>query len=940
MKTIRILIIIIGGLFIVRISDAQINMTSPVPLDPDLRSGRLENGLTYYIRYNREPEKRASFYFIQNVGAILENDDQNGLAHFLEHMAFNGTLHFPDKKVISSLEKHGVAFGSNINAGTGQDETVYNLSDVPVDPPGLLDTCLLIMYDWSDFISLTDKEIDAERPVITEEWRTTRDAGFRMRELLMPVLLRDSKYATRDIIGDPEIINNFSYNNLRQFYYEWYRPDLQAVAVVGDFDIVEMEKKIKALFSQLKPVENPKPRPVFEVPPHKETLYVLATDKEASQTSVNVFILRKGADPDQKDLGYLREQLIIRLMNAMMGTRINDLLQKGDPPFVAGSVSYSEIVRGYDVLSISAASNPDREDLALQTIYTEAERAKRTGFTTAELDRAKANLLSSYDSYYKQKDKISNDSYNSNMQDYFLSNEPLPSVDFEYEFVKSQIPAISSTEISSLFKSFMGEENRVIAVMGPDDKKTRHLTESEAKEIIRKIQSSDIAAYQDVEIGQSLINEPLTGSPIIKSAELKQFGAVEWTLANNTKVIYRKAGYEKDNVILSAFSPGGTSIYETDMLPSAEMLPAVIGQYGLGDFDNVTLQKMLAGKKASAGINLSELTEGISGSSTPKDFETMMQLLYLRFEKPRFDMEAHNTIMKRYEAFLANMANDPSKIIQDSIALFLTNFDARTTVMNPDFLKLVDFEKIRKIYSERFRNASDFTFFIVGNIGEDTVKTLAEKYIGSIKSYPGKEKWIDRKVMPPKGKFIREVQLPLTVPKSTVFVSHNSDLKYNSFNNVTLKVIQGILDLVFTEKIREEAGGTYSVSINIGSQKYPVQEATDLIMFDCDPDKAGDLKAIIYRELNNLITNGPTKENLDKTVSNLLKNREETRLHNSYWSNALYAYYYTGINVDDTKNYEEILKKLTVKDVKKVAALFFSEADVADIVFKPGIEKD
>lgn len=938
MKNIKILFILVSFLLITNYINAQTDLTLQVPIDPEIKTGKLENGMTYFIRHNKEPEKRASFFFIQNVGALLENDNQNGLAHFLEHMAFNGTLHFPGKKMISSLEKHGVAFGSNINAYTGQDETIYNLSDVPVDSPGLLDSCLLAMYDWSHFVSLTEKEIDAERPVITEEWRTRRDADFRMSKQYLPVILKDSKYAVRDVIGDLDVIKNFSYNILKQFYYDWYRTDLQAVAVVGDFDVNDMEKKIKALFSQLKPVENPQPRPVFKVPFHKETLYVLATDKEASQSSVDIYILRKGTDPDEKNLGYLREQLLIRLMNAMMGIRINDLLQKGNPPFVAGSVSYSEIVRGYDILNISAIAKPNQEDAALQAIYTEAERTRRSGFTNAELDRAKANLMTSYDNYYKQKDKIPNDTYISGMQDYFLTKEPSPSIDFEYDFVKNTVPAVTADEISALFKSLMVEENRVIVVMGPEDKNVKHLSESEAKDIIRKVQSSDITAYQDIKIGESLINENLTGSKIIKTADLKQFGAVEWTLANNAKVIYKKVDFEKDNVILSAFSLGGTSLYDVDMLPSANMLPAIIGQYGIGDFDNVTLQKMLSGKKATAGINLGELTEGISGSSTPKDFEAMMQLLYLRFEKPRFDKEAHDAIMTRYTAFLTNMAKDPSKIMSDSISLFLTNYNKRTMVMNPDFLKLVDFEKIRKIYTERFRNASDFIFFIVGSIAEDTVKPMVEKYIGSIKGYPNKENWIDRKVMPPKGKFVKDVQIQLTVPKSTVFVSHNASLKYNSFNNVTLKVIQGILDIVFTEKVREEAGGTYGVSVNIGSQKFPVQEATDLIMFDCDPAKANDLKAIIYNELDKIITAGPSKENLDKAVSNLLKNREESKLHNSYWSNALYAYYYTGIDVNDPKNYEEILKKLTINDVKKVAGMFFSKADLADIVFRPKSE--
>jgi zinc protease len=935
MKSIRIIFLLAGLIVFIQFSGAQSDLNIPVPLDPAVRTGKLENGLTFFIKYNKEPEKRASFYFIQNTGALVEKDNQNGLAHFMEHMSLNGTLHFPGKGIISSLEKHGVSFGADINASTGQDETVYNLSDVPVDAPGLIDTCLLAMYDWSDFVTLDDKEIDAERPVIIEEWRQGRDAGFRMMKQYMPVILKDSKYAVRDVIGDVEVIKNFSYNTLKQFYHNWYRPDLQAVAVVGDFDVNEMEKKIRALFSQLKPVENPEPRPVFEVPPHKETYFVLATDKEASQSSVNLFILRKGADPSQKNQGYLRLQILTRLINSMMSVRINDMLQKGNPPFVDGSVSYSEIVRGYDVLVISATAKPNQEDIALESIYTEAERAKRYGFTDSELERAKANLLTSYDNYYKQKDKIPNDSYISEMQNYFLSNEPFPSIDFEYDFVRNQLPGVSAREVSVLFQNLLGEDNRAIVITGPEDKASKHLTESESREVMRKVQIADISAYQDVKTGQSLINEILKGSKIIKTTELNQFGAVEWTLSNNAKVIYKKADFEKDNVILSSYSPGGTSLYETDMLPSATILPAIIGMYGLGDFDNVTLQKMLAGKKATAGISLNELTEGINGSSTPKDFETMMQLLWLRFERPRFDKDAHNAIMSRYEAFITNMAKDPSRIMQDSVSLYLTSYSPRTMVMNPDFLRLVDFEKVRRIYTERFRNASDFTFFIVGNISADTIRPLVEKYIGSIESFPGKEKWIDRKVMPPKGKFEKEVQIPLTVPKATVFVSHNAMLKYNSYNNVTLKVIQGILDLVFTEKVREEAGGTYGVQLNFSSQKYPVQEATDLIMFDCDPAKAKDLKEIIYREIDNLVKNGPSRENLDKTVNNLLKNREESKLHNSYWSNTLYAYYYTGIDINDPANYENILRKLTVNDVKKVAELFFMKADLADIVFRP-----
>ena len=914
---------------------AQPDLSGPAPVDPDIRMGKLDNGLTYFVRYNKEPEKRASFYFIQNVGALLENDNQNGLAHFLEHMAFNGTEHFPGKAIISSLEKHGVAFGYNINAYTGHDETVYNLSDVPVDPPGLMDTCLLIMYDWSDFVTLSDEEINAERGVITEEWRTRRNANFRMMQKYLPVLLKDSKYAVRDVIGDLNVIQNFGSERIKEFYAKWYRPDLQAVAVVGDFDPDEMVQKIKTLFSNLEPAINPEPRPAFEVPYHKETLFVLATDKEAPQTSVSIFIKRKSDDDSSKNLSYIRRQMMIRLMNAMMGTRISELLQKGTPPFITGSVSYSGLVRGLDALAISASANPNEEDVALRAVYTEAERARRYGFTNGELERAKANLLTSYENYYKQKDKIPNDTYIQGMQDYFLTKEPLTSIDFDFSFLKEVLPGITAEEVSKLFAGFMGDENRVILVEGLEGDDVRHLDEKSADKIINSVKASDIDPYEDVTLGESLISGELEGSPVVSTMKLDRFDAVEWTLSNNVRVIYRKADYEKDNVILTAYSMGGTSLYNVDLLSSATMLPAVISYYGLGDYDNVTLQKMLAGKKASAGISLGEITESISGSSTPKDFETMMQLLYLRFSKPRFDEEAHNAIMSRYVAYLKSMENDPSKIMQDSVSMFLSNFSPRTVLLNPEMLSKVDLEQIRKIYMERFRDASDFVFFIVGNIEEAEAKLMAEKYIGSLNTGGPKETFIDRNIRPPKGKFVREVRIPLMVPKSTVFISHSSDYKYTPYNNVCLKVISGILDLVYTEKVREEAGGTYGVSVNLSAQKYPYQNMSSLIMFDCDPEKAASLKQIIYSEIDKLIKKGPDKENLDKAVSNMLKNREEAKQHNNYWSSAIYSYYYTGIDVNDPVNYEDILNNLTVKDIRKVAKMIFGKADVADIVFGP-----
>ncbi len=914
----------------------QTDLNKPAPMDPDIRTGVLDNGLTYFIRHNKEPEKRASFYIIQNVGAILENDDQNGLAHFLEHMAFNGTEHFPGKAIINSLEKHGVGFGSNINAYTGFDETVYNLSDVPVDVPGIVDSCLLILNDWSDYISLTDKEIDLERGVIEEEWRTSKTAQRRMIFEVIPVILKGSKYAERDIIGNMDVIKNFSYNTLRSYYHEWYRTDLQAIAIVGDINVDEVEKKIKDLFAKLPAKENTTQRKYETVPDHKEPYFVVATDKEAPQTSVSVVILHEGVKPENKNLNYIRESHIISLMNSMINTRIGELLQKADPPFISGSVSYGEyIARGYDAFTITATARKNEEARALEAVYSEAERARRFGFTNAELERAKASLLSSFENYYKQKDKIDNDTYIEGIQNYFLTGEPLTSIDFDYSFLKEIAGGITAEEVSRKFRELMTDENRTIVIQGLEGDDIRHLTENEALEILNRVDSSDLSAYDEKELSSSLVKEDLKGSKIIRSVALPQFGATEWTLDNNVRVVYRKADYEKDNIILSAFSMGGISKLDDRLVLAAYLLPVILPMYGLGDYDNVTLQKILAGKKASLSVSLNETTENITGSSTPKDFETMLQLLYLRMARQRFDSVAHSAIIARYAALLGNMEKDPNKIKSDSISMITTGYNHRTPILNRESVGKITMDDIRKIFSDRFCNADEFTFFIVGNISTDSLKPLVEKYIGSLPVSGRKENWIDRGIRQPEGKINREISMPLTIPKSTVYLSFTRDMKYNPRNYLGLEVISGILDIVYTDKVREEKGGSYNVGVSFSAQKRPEQTGEGVISFDCDPARANELKAIVYNEIDSLVIKGPAQVNLDKTIKNILKTREETRLHNSYWMSILTRYYSYGINSNDPGNYENVLKSFKVKDIRKIARKMFRKADVVDIVFRP-----
>jgi zinc protease len=936
MKTFKSLLILVTLLLVSVNIKAQVDLTKPAPMDPGIRTGKLSNGLTYFIRNNKEPEKRASFYIIQNVGAILENDDQNGLAHFLEHMAFNGTEHFPDKGIISSLEKHGVGFGSNINAYTGFDETVYNLSDVPVEAPGLVDSCLLILNDWSHYLTLSDKEIDLERGVITEEWRTSKTASRRMMFEVIPVILKGSKYATRDIIGNIDVIKNFSYNTLRDYYHKWYRPDLQAIAIVGDINVDEVENKIKSLFSTIPAAVNPAARNFFEVPFHKETNYVLAQDKEAPQTSVSVVVLQKAVPAEKRDLKYLRDSHIISLMNSMINTRINELLQKENPPFVSGYVNLDEYyARGYDAFSIIATARKNEEAKALEAIYTEAERAKRFGFTQGELGRAKAKLISDFENRYKQKDKIDNDTYISGIQSYFLTGEPLTSMDFDYEFLKKVIDGITPEETSAKFKEVMVDENRTIVVQGLEGDDIKHITEQEALDILTKVKNSPLTPYEDKSLGVSLIKEELKGSKIIKTVSLPQFDAVEWTLGNNVKVVYKRAGFEKDNVILSAFSFGGISRLDNNLVLPANLISAIVPMYGAGDYDNITLQKMLAGKKANVTFGLSETAESVNGSSTPKDFETMMQLLYLRFAHPRFDKVAHEAIIGRFAGMLGNMEKDPNKIKSDSISLITTGYNPRTPLLTKETINKITLDNIQKIYTDRFNAADEFTFFIVGNIGMDTVMPIVEKYIGSLPAAGRKETWTDRKVEQPKGRITREISLPLTIPKSTIFISFAHDMKYSPYNYLGLEVIKGILDLVYTEKVREDKGGTYGVSVSLSEQKRPTEIGEGMITFDCDPSRANELKSIIYQELDTIMIKGPSQVNLDKAVSNILKTRDENKNHNSYWSSILTRYYSYGINSNDPANYENILKSFKVKDIKKIAGEMFKNADVVDLIFKP-----
>ncbi len=915
-----------------------IDWNKRLPADPHVVTGKLPNGITYYLRHNEEPKNRASFFIIRNAGALLENDDQDGLAHFLEHMAFNGSKNFPGNSMISTLQRHGISFGGNLNAYTTQNETVYNISDVPTSDESLTDTCLLILHDWSYYLTLDPKDIDEERGVITEEWRTRNNSDRRLGMQIMPVIYKGSKYAVRDVIGNMDVVRTFKPEALRDFYHKWYRTDLEAIAVVGDFDINRMEEKIKTVFSSIPAVPDPEPRPFFEIPSHDETYFCLATDKEA--TSSNVQVVRVFREPEYDGKGYstyqdVKNGLMMDFYNSMAGERIGEIIQRGQAPYVNASVGFLGMARGYYAYSVSATAKPNQEKEALVGALEEHERISQHGFTEDELNRAKANLLTRIESMVKDKDKTSNDSYAKEIQSLFLDNEAIIHIEDYAAAVKEILPTITAQEVSGQVKRWWKTDNRTIVVSGPSESIT-HLTEQEARDILAGTEGKEVAAYEDSGVKGALIDGELTGGAVTNVKELPQFQAEEWTLSNGAKVVYRKADYEKDNVTLSAYSPGGTSSYDDiDFLPAASNAGQFASNYGLGAYDKIALGKLLTGKNAGCEVSIGELYENVNGSSTPKDFETMMQLAYLRFTAPRFDTLAHKVVIERNHIYAKQIAGQPQTMMRDSITLITNDYNPRVQPFNDAYVDKLTFDRIEKAYRDRICDAADFTFFIVGNVDKDTAMSMARKYIGSIPSLYRKEKWTDRQVRTPKGKVERNIEIPLEVPKSTVIVLFNKEMEYTLKDAYTVSLLGEILTNRYIKTIREEQGGTYGVGVRGSASREPYNNYSIYMTFECDPGKATELKPLLYKEVDNVIRDGVTEEELDKVIKNTLKETEQSKLHNTYWLTTLITYYKTGVNLNDPENMENLVASIRPDDVRDFAKKFLGDAKVIDLTFSP-----
>lgn len=903
-----------------------------VPLNPDVVYGKLNNGLTYYVQKNSLPKERAMLYLVVNAGAINENENQNGLAHFCEHMAFNGTKNFPGKGLLNYLQSIGVSFGGGLNAFTSSTFTAYTLNNVPTTRKGYIDSSLLILREWASNVSYTTDEINKERGVIHEEWRTYGGASSRMGKITNKVLFEGSKYSNHNVIGDIEVIDNSDPELLRSFYKDWYRPDLQAVIVVGDIDKDEIRIKIEKLFGDIPKRETKPPDIKTIVNDNKDLKVTFATDKEAQGLRITFYVKHPGTD--NKDLSYLNERMIFSLYNLMYSDRITELLQKENPPMISAFAGYMSFTKYQDSFTTSITALNNDPVKSFSAAITENERIKRFGFTATELERAKIRILVSTERAYNERDKQISGNIVSEYLSNFTGGYPSPGISYRYGLTKSFLPSVTLEQVNVLAKQWMTDKNQVIVVTGPEKEGVIIPAETELKNAMSGVLTSGIEPYIDKVISRDLITTELKGSPIIKEENIKEFDGTKLTLANGATVWIKYTDNKQDEITMSAFSNGGMSLVPVEDLPSAGLVSSVKNSCGLGTFSAQDLKKFLTGKNAGVSSLFMELEEIINGTSTKKDFETMMQLTWLNFTPVRKDDALLKSLLQRSLAMLENRKADPNSTFSDTLSMLMTNYSKRTILPTPEYFNKMDLEKAYAIANDRFQDASDFNFIFVGNIDLPTMKPLIEKYIGSIPDLPRKEAWVDNKLIPHKGHVVRKLTVPMKDPKATVLVHFYGELPCTPENVEYLNAIRYILNMRYVESIREKEGGTYGVGVSASLSSRPVNNYKVTMNFTCAPDRAEYLEGLLLAELTKLKEDGVTADEVDKTRLNFLKQDEERMKNNSYIMDRVKNYVNNGIYTPLAENSTNIYNTLDGKKIQELARKVFRD-DYVDLVMMP-----
>ena len=929
--------LILSTLVLVLSLIAVAQQPQPLPIDSAVRVGKLENGLTYYIRHNEYPKQRAEFHIAQAVGAILEEDHQNGLAHFLEHMAFNGTEHFAGKGIIEYFESIGVNFGGNINAYTSLDETVYRLSEVPTVREGIIDSALLVMHDWACGLLLLEDEIDNERGVIREEWRTGAQANRRMWKAINPLKYPNSQYAKRDVIGDTAVINNFEYDALRDYYKKWYGPDNQAIIVVGDIDVDQVEQKIKALWADVPERVNRGERPLYSVDDNVEPIVAIVRDKEAQYTRIEMEFKKDQLPKPLRgtNVSYL-QNLALELVCDMFNNRLSELAMKPEATFVGAGSYHGELVKEKDAFVAVYLAKQGQEIAAYKDLLTQLEKMRRYGFTYAELDRVKKEMLAAYEKSYNERNTVRNIMYAQEYIRHYLSDKPIPGIAWEYEMIQQILPALNVDMLNQIAQQLVTDENLIISFQAPEDKGVVLPTEAEAVEYLAAVKNEEIEAPVEEAIRENLVETAPKAGKIKKTEYKETLGVTEWTLSNGVRVVVKPTTFKQDEILFYAFSEGGRSLVATADLPSAALATDVVELGGLADMSATDLQKALTGKRVSVGPSISAYGETMSGSSTIKDLETLLQLNYLYFTAPRRDEEAFQTLMSILGSQLANRDKNPKVAFSDSVQMMASDHSERTIILNKEMLEKVSLDKALEIYKARFANPVDFTYLFVGNVdpNDEVFQLQVRTWLGGLKTNKKRETAADDKVRVSLGKnqnyFTRQMETK-TASNRIQYTSY--DMPYTLANDLNMEMIGRILSTRYLESIREREGGSYGVGCAGWMNRHPVPYAQLIMQFDTDPDKQEKLMSIIHEEIMTIVENGPLAKDLQKEKESMLKDFEEDLEKNGYWTDLLSVYYKNGINY--VTDYKAAVEAITAETVQATLKKLVDAGNVFEVVMLP-----
>jgi len=898
--------------------------SDPIPFDPQVKKGTLKNGLTYYIRHNPKPENKVELRLAVKVGSILEEDHEQGLAHFVEHMCFNGTKRFPKNELVDKLQSMGVKFGADLNAYTSFDETVYFLP-IPSDDPVKLKTGFEILEDWAFNLTMDNEEIDKERGVISEEYRTGLGADRRMLAEYLPKLLYQSKYADRLPIGTLDIIQNFPHEVIKKFYKDWYRPNLMSVIVVGDIDVNEMEKMIIAHFGKYKNPKNEKPRKSFEVPNHKESFVSIVSDKEQAFSDVQIMYKDYGLPKKTKTVGDFRENLVKSMFSSMINNRLQEKQNSPNPPFNYGYTyhggTYADTKDAFQSFAMCAA---DKQLEALKTLLEENERVKKFGFTQGELDRAKQNYLTRMEKQYNERDKNNSDSYVGAYQGHFLNDYPAPGIEWLYQNGKSLVETITLQEVSALINDYIKKDNRVIVLKGPQKEGLTLPTEAEVLALL-KMDTSSLTPYEEVKTAESLIrNQPKKGSIVSKSTDSK-IDATTLTLSNGAKVTYKKTDFKNDEILFEAVSFGGTNLIDNETFKKVQWAMGGISEAGISGMNKNEMSKFMTGKIASVSASVGGITEGLRGNTTPKDLEYMMQLIYANFTDVNLDPEAYQGYVAKQMSFMGNITQMPSFYFQNELYTYLNEGNPRFNGLVPDAAawEASDYALAHKLHMERFANASDFHFYFVGNIDEKVFEEHVMNYIASLPDNGKKERPVDLGYRMKKGD-IKKVIHKGQDPKSTVSIMYYGDTNYDAKEARAMRALGEVLTIKLIEEVRENESGVYGISARGSISKLPNGSYTFNIGFPCSPDNAENLINSCMREVNKIVDNGPEAKDLNKFLEAERVKFKENLKENRYWMGNFTGSFTLERDPAEILNTIKNLEELTVKDIQNVAKKYLT----------------